>query len=191
MDFELKLQDAFDLHARRRYSLAAARYIGLLADAPPASISTRARLLQAVAHIEDHQWSAAACALDAAAVGQDRDTILSARRIITEHETGSRTSPTKAKIMSGFCPGLGQAYAGHWSHAVNAVVVSGLTGWYLERAVRTESYTEASLVALPLFLRYYIGNIQQAGRDATDANAKRDDRAVLSVLRCLGLTTGN
>lgn len=184
-------EDALDVakrtHAAGEYSLAAVRYLYLASAATDPDVGRRALLLQPVAHAENHSWEAAMSALDAVPEGRYSENVSAARRAILDHQARGKKSPRKASIMSAFLPGSGQAYAGHWARGLSAACVTGATGYYLVRTFQTESYFEAVIVAIPLFLRYYLGNIGQAGRLAVITNQDRDEEAVRAVILSFGL----
>ncbi|HID11439.1 MAG TPA: tetratricopeptide repeat protein [Candidatus Latescibacteria bacterium] len=83
------------------------------------------------------------------------------RQVRTLLERGRRLkfkSPHKARLLSTFLPGLGQAYVGDWEAALNALVLNGLTCYLWGKLAFERRYMNAAFWFLSLFWRYYRGN---------------------------------
>lgn len=90
--------------------------------------------------------------------------------LFTEASHLKYKSPSLAKWLSTFLPGMGQIYAGDWLNGLNALAINGLTSYLLLDALVERRYQDALLSHLSLFERYYRGNRQRAEKMARDHN---------------------
>ena len=93
-------------------------------------------------------------------------------------------SPRKAKVLSTVLPGLGQAYAGHYGRAINALALNGLTAGAVVYSVRQGNHFDA-LVFVSLFMRFFWGNRESAEKLAESYNLnlnRTNARCVLDKL---------
>ena len=187
----LRYEAALTLYAAGRYGSAAARLLDIADRYGASELGTRARFFQAMAHAQEHQWHAASNAMSLAADGiDDPADSLPLRRSIGLLDSASRVqgvSESRARMASAFLPGAGQLYAHDPGGALKALSVNALFGYYVYDAGRTRSYAELAIAAIPMFWRYYRGNMLAAGRSAREFNSRSGDEVVDEVHDALAL----
>ena len=82
---------------------------------------------------------------------------------------------TVAQVLSLLLPGSGQAYAGAYGSALNALALNAVTGYPAFTAVEAREWIDASLY-LWLFTRFYFGGWSVAGEKIDDANERFNRR---------------
>lgn len=90
-----------------------------------------------------------------------------------------------ATWMSVLLPGLGQAYTGHYSDAVNSFALNGIF-W----AITLNSYSsigllEGFIVVAPWLQRYYVGGAYNARKLAREKQASNKDAVLQQLLEAL------
>lgn len=111
----------------------------------------------------------------------DRTAVSGAMRFLVHRRTEREASARNARILSAALPGAGQLRAGKHRAAATAFVVNAALGYYAYRTTETRSWGEFALFALPMYWKYYRGNVVTAGKLA----ASRDDRRDFEELRRL------
>ncbi len=76
-------------------------------------------------------------------------------------------------ILSALLPGSGQLLSGHLGDGLLAFVLTASSGFFLYDALRDKRYLDASLIFGQLFSRFYMGNIRNTHRLATEENLRR------------------
>jgi putative component of membrane protein insertase Oxa1/YidC/SpoIIIJ protein YidD/TM2 domain-containing membrane protein YozV len=179
---ELRYEAALALYAAGRYESAAARMLDVADRERGSELGTRARFFQAMSHAQEHHWHAAANAMRLAAEGIDdpADSLLLKHGIglLDSASRAQGVSESRARMASAFLPGAGQLYAHDPGAALKALSVNALFGYYVYDAGRTRSYAELAIAAIPMFWRYYRGNMLAAGRSAREFNARTGGEVV-------------
>ena len=94
--------------------------------------------------------------------------------IISQAIKSPRKSGSVAKTLSTILPGSGQIYASNWTDGFNALVLSGLFGYTSFSVARSGNYRDASFLTLFLWIRYYLGNRNNAEKTAHQINRNQD-----------------
>ncbi len=94
-------------------------------------------------------------------------------------------SPTLAKWLSTFIPGLGQIYAGKPLQALNAMAINTGTGYLLYDTIdKHPSFIEIFSYG-SLFHRYWAGNRNKAAQYARESNEKKDTELEAELLQAI------
>jgi len=75
-----------------------------------------------------------------------------------------------ASLFSAFIPGLGEVYSGRYSEGLKAFSVNALSLYTIYHSLKREKKMDASLIFSFIFLRFYLGSIQNAFRFARENN---------------------
>ncbi len=94
-------------------------------------------------------------------------------------------SPRKARLLSTFLPGLGQAYVGDWGAAINALALNGLASYLWGKPALKGRYADSAFWFLTLFWRYYTGNRFRAEKLAERRNLEIRQMLAEKVLDAL------
>lgn len=95
-------------------------------------------------------------------------------------------SSVLAQLLSTLLPGAGQLYVGDLKNALNAFAINCSTGFLLCDQLYQDNPTNAVLVYLFIFRRYYDGNRYHAGRIAREYNQHlnlSNARTILELLK--------
>lgn len=90
-------------------------------------------------------------------------------------------SPKKARILSLFIPGLGQAYSGYPGRAVSSLLLQGAAAAFTVVSIMNGFYIEGISVGAIYFLRFYTGGARYAGQLAVKHNSKKNIEAKLKI----------
>ena len=184
----LAYRAALTAYAGCRYDEAIVRCMDLARVPQTAS---RARVLQALSHAENHQWSAARTALTCIEMpALDTGFAASVRAGLTYFETteiGGGLSPRKASWLSALLPGAGQLYSRAYFKGITSLGLNALAGYYVYRCAQTDSPVEMLVAAVPLFWRYYRGGMKSAARCAREYNQRIHEREVQELYRAMDL----
>ena len=97
----------------------------------------------------------------------------------------NKFSVRRAKIMSYFLPGLGQAYAGDVKNSINSfLLTAGFVTLYLTVAT-TVSPIEALIGIGPWFQRYYQGGVLHAGIIAQKKKERIKNKFYTAIVECI------
>jgi tetratricopeptide (TPR) repeat protein len=102
---------------------------------------------------------------------EGRKARLFARKIAVNQVIPYR-SPRVAKVLSSILPGGGQIYAGQIKDGFNAALLNALLGFMTFRAIHTKSYLTGTWLGLMVWPRYYLGNVNNAGKAAMSFNRR-------------------
>lgn len=175
----LRYDAALTALAAYRFAECARRFAPLAAAESPQPIRARALLFESMAHAELSEWKEAERCLHTLAPGDERcpdgTRIRAAAAFAGTAARAPRLSPQKARRLSRLFPGLGQVYARHCADGAAALLINGLLVYYATHCIKTRTYPELALVALPNLLRYYRGNARGAVRCVQEYNRARDD----------------
>ncbi len=93
----------------------------------------------------------------------------------------------KAALVLSFIPGLGQAYAAHYSDACNAFLLNGsliaLSAW----SIATANYSDFFYFELSPLFRFYRGNLYNAQKDTYEYNDALFDEILKPVYEIINL----
>jgi putative component of membrane protein insertase Oxa1/YidC/SpoIIIJ protein YidD len=176
---------AFSL-AANQFDTATVRFLDLGSDH---RVGGLARFFQSISHVENHQWDAALMAMQMAD-GQyfgpaDSKIVRNGLGYLTSMETGDGRSAKAAKWLSAIIPGSGQAYCRRPVKGIASAGLNMLAAYYIYHCIRTESDVEIFVAALPMFLRFYIGGIQSAGKMAElynlELNQQRTNKFYIAI----------
>jgi tetratricopeptide (TPR) repeat protein len=119
------------------------------------------------------------------------DNTLAAAYPLSGERWPAMKSPDLAEWLSTFVPGSGQIYAGDAADGANALAVNLGTGYLVADALVGNRYSEAALVFGPIFLRYYLGNRENAARIANERNEERNKAFAAQALRHVSRLLGD
>lgn len=184
----VRYEGGLALFAAGDYRRASGRFLDLAQGAPDSALRANARFLQTLALAHQHRWQAAVQALSLVpADAADSASLALALRTLRSTSLASGPDPSRARWFSAVLPGAGQVYSGDPVGGLKALGVNGLMGYYVYDAARTRSYGELLVCAVPLFWRYYRGNVQAAERSAGAAREAADERALSELYLQLDL----
>ena len=183
---------ALGVYAAGGFAESTARFLDLADSAPDSQTAAGARFFQSLSHAEQHQWSSARNALclfaRAAGAGPDSSRLRAGIGYLEAVDPKPAISPRKAQALSILVPGAGQVYAHHYRKGITSLGVNLAFGYYTYRTARSGSYFEMALLALPVFWRYYRGNINSARRCAEDYNRSRGQETLSGFRDLLGIS---
>ena len=144
----------------------------------------RIRFHQGLLFVYTARWREAEEAFSKALA--DRPEALAAVGAVLEEAAGRKLKdPAAAKVLSTVLPGLGQAYSERPLDGVNAFLINGGVFFFFGWNIAERNYPEAVLTFLYLVLRFYPGNIYQAGRKARDWNTAVQEKYKQKVFAIL------
>lgn len=88
----------------------------------------------------------------------------------------NRKNRTKAIILSGLLPGLGQAYSGHYKEGVNSFFLISAIGLVYYYTLTNVGILDAIISVLPWVHRYYVGGMNTAAELVDDF---KDDKLLV------------
>jgi len=83
-----------------------------------------------------------------------------------------KTSQRTAALLSLFCPGAGEVYAGDVKLGIKDFLLTGGSVYLIYNAVKKKKYIDAILIFNLLFNRFYFGSIYNARKTAIEKNKK-------------------
>ena len=92
-------------------------------------------------------------------------------RILCDKVASDRYNVNTAKILSYIIPGAGQFYTGHYFSGILSLGWNVLWGYLTVKAFIDERIFDGFIIGNFLWLRFYVGNIQNAGKFANQENA--------------------
>jgi len=181
-----KLELAVTYIAAGNYSMAEVLLLKIEVAAVNLEIKKRCALLRAVAEIHSYKWDYARDAFSTYFL-YSPDTVLQQRinEVLAEREKFFYRSPSSARQLSTFIPGLGQLYAGDAANALNAFLLNGgLITWMVYKAVHGY-WSDAWVIYYFLFRRYYFGNKYNAKRIAGEKNRSFNQSQIQKIMELL------
>ena len=123
------------------------------------------------AYIFDDKWDKAE---------QEFDKIKSGRRLkeISEKVLDERYSVIKAKILSFIIPGAGQFYTGNYISGILSLGWNLLWGYVTINSFIENRAFDGLAVGELLWLRFYRGNVENAGKFAAEKNVRISNKAL-------------
>ena len=94
-------------------------------------------------------------------------------------------SPARAKWLSTFLPGTGQAYCGDWRNGINAFTLNSLLGYALLNSLVELNFLDIFFSTYPFFKRYYTGNRDNSEMIAKFYNENNNKRFAKKILQQL------
>jgi hypothetical protein len=122
------------------------------------------------AFIFDGRWDEAADAFQS--IGND------SLEVLCKNVSADQYNVTTAKILSYIIPGAGQFYTGHYFSGLLSLGWNVLWGYLTVKAFIDERIFDGIVVGNFLWLRFYVGNIQNAGKFANEENTKIQNKAL-------------
>lgn len=171
--------------ASGNYSAAELRLSRLSSFTQYNSVRQRASFLLLVAYVYQGKWDACHKALDSGlALWEDKSTTSNILSLLKE-STKSKKSPSKAKWLSTFIPGLGQLYAGHPFQALNAAGLNAFFGYYLYDQITSNGSVLDFSYWLIAFHRFWSGNRNKAPRLIHQDRIEKDTKTQQELLNAL------
>lgn len=99
-------------------------------------------------------------------------------KILCNKISEEKYSVTKAKILSYFIPGAGQFYTGHYLSGLLSLGWNALWGYLTVKSFVDERIFDGFAIGNFLWLRFYVGNIQNAEKFAKEENLKIANKAL-------------
>ena len=122
------------------------------------------------AYIFENRWDDAALAFQS--IGKD------SLKNLCENVSSDQYNVTTAKILSYIIPGAGQFYTGHYFSGILSLGWNVLWGYLTVKAFIDDRIFDGIVVGNFLWLRFYSGNIQNAGKFAETENIKIENHAL-------------
>lgn len=180
-----RVEEALVLMAQGRLEPAQVLLLQASAFCLDPSTRRRAWCLLGVSHICRFNWEEAERCLSNCLSPEDpRWGKIGA--LLEEGRALRQKSPGKAKLLSTFVPGLGQAYAGDLVAGLNALALNLLTSYLWVRPLIEGRYLDAGFWFTFLFLRYYRGNRFRAEMIVRERNLKLRRKLAEEMLEVLG-----
>jgi hypothetical protein len=99
-------------------------------------------------------------------------------KILCENVSARKYSLTTAKILSYIVPGAGQFYTGHYFSGILSLGWNFLWGYLAVKAFVDQRIFDGFMIGNFLWLRFYVGNLQDAEKFAVDENLKISNSAL-------------
>jgi hypothetical protein len=99
-------------------------------------------------------------------------------KILCNKISEDKYSVTKAKILSYIIPGAGQLYTGHYLSGLLSLGWNALWGYLTVKSFVDERVFDGFAIGNFLWLRFYVGNIQNAEKFAKEENLKITNNAL-------------
>ncbi len=162
--------------AAGKYSAAELRLLRLSSSTPYPVVRKRAFFLLMVTYVYQGKWDYCQNALDSGLALWENNEVKAEIVSLLNDRIGKDKSPSKAKWLSTFIPGLGQLYGGHPFQALNAATINGLIVYYLYNQFASGSRVVENLYWFVTLHRFWSGNRSKAPQlilqDIVDNDAK-------------------
>jgi TM2 domain-containing membrane protein YozV len=99
-------------------------------------------------------------------------------KILCDKAASDMYNVTAAKVLSYIIPGAGQFYTGHYFSGLLSLGWNALWGYLTVKAFIDERVFDGLIIGNFLWLRFYVGNIQNAEKFANEANIKIANKAL-------------
>jgi len=166
------------------YSAAESGLLRVRTFSSDQQLQRKAVFFLAVCYVYRFEWDDARKELDCYFGGKSSPTIDRLRSLLSTAGRPRCKSERVARTLSTVIPGAGQAYAGDYRGALNALCVNAVFGIPFARSLLDRRLFEASTV-FPFFDRYYEGNRAngaKAAREHNDRLSRRHAKLVLDAL---------
>jgi len=169
---KIQLDLAVTYLASNQPDLALSKLINVLSQPRSSQLYRRTLFLKGITEIYLFNWEGARSTFKT--YFGDTSRFDQVDRIISQALKSPKKSVPFTKILSTILPGSGQIYAGNWTDGFNALVLNGLLGYTSFSAAKSGNYRDASFLTLSLWMRYYLGNRDNAGKIAYQINRNQD-----------------
>jgi hypothetical protein len=173
---------------------ATLQFLEMEETAEDPGIRSRARFLAGVGTARLHRWAQARelfTRFFSETPPADSAEFRRLDRLLAHAAKHREKSSAVAKRLSTLLPGTGQFYAGDWLNGLNAMVLNGVTGYWLVGSVQDGAAADAVLKAVLVLSRYYLGNRYQAGVRTERRNDRDADRLSVEVDRLSQAAVGS
>ena len=174
LEFRSKIQIdlAVTYLANNQPGLALLKLVNILSQPIPNQLYKHAFFLKGIAEIYLFSWEEARSTFRTYFGNTSRFHQIDV--IISQAIKKPRKSGSVARILSTILPGSGQIYANNWADGFNALILNGLFGYTSFSVAKSGNYRDASFLTLFLWMRYYLGNRNNAKKIAYQVNRKQD-----------------
>jgi TM2 domain-containing membrane protein YozV len=159
--------------ASKNYSSAEFALLELLYFAEDGTVKKHAAFYLGVANVYGYQWDRAKQYFDLAFEGDDPIDTKKRELIDTMLSAGLKDrlkSKDTAIILSAVIPGLGQMYAGKQADGAVSFLLNSAIAVWLGFLIASGDWADSIMVADYVFLRFYTGNLTNAGIYAEEYN---------------------
>jgi tetratricopeptide (TPR) repeat protein len=182
----IRIENSLLEMAEGKYPEAQMELLRIVSFSEKEDLRNRAALFLCLSHVLAGEWNAAikisSGGVASIPVNNRLRLLDSLLRKIPRY---SHKSPIAAKWMSTVLPGLGQIYAHDVRNGLNALAISGVTLFMTVYSISYSYYTEAIILDVPLFWRYYSGNRWHASDAAEKYNAQKDRAMQKKIMELL------
>ena len=169
---KIQLDLAVTYLASNQPDLALPKLINVLSQPRSSQLYRRTLFLKGITEIYLFNWEGARSTFKT--YFGDTSRFDQVDRIISQALKSPKKSVSFTKILSTILPGSGQIYAGNWTDGFNALVLNGLLGYTSFSAAKSGNYRDVSFLTFFLWMRYYLGNRDNAGKIAYQINRNQD-----------------
>ncbi|MDI6703451.1 MAG: hypothetical protein QME40_02095 [bacterium] len=169
------------LIANKNYSLGELELLKVSCFSEDESIRKKAIYFQGIGFLYMFKWKEAKETFMSCYPGDEAEEL---KDQLEKAQHLAYKSPKKAKILSLFLPGSGQIYAGNLKDGICALLLNGLIGAFMVRAIGEKDWWDATSLFF-LFQRYYRGNLYHAQEQAELYNQELDRKQAWKILRTL------
>jgi tetratricopeptide (TPR) repeat protein len=99
-------------------------------------------------------------------------------KILCENVSSDKYNVTTAKILSYLIPGAGQFYTGHYLSGILSLGWNALWGYLTVKAFVNDRIFDGFVIGNFLWLRFYVGNLQNAEKFAEEKNLNIANKAL-------------
>jgi tetratricopeptide (TPR) repeat protein len=147
---------------------------------PAEEVRKKAFFFLAICYLYTSQWQKAEEALEKYLGSEGEGKNFSVLKLSTRIKY---KSPTLAKWLATFLPGLGQIYVEDWKNSLNAFFLNFLTTTFLVTFWRKKLFSDLALWGIGLWWRYYQGNRWQAEKLAQEYNQQLNKKLTQEILK--------
>ncbi len=167
------------------FSSAEMTLLGLASFSKIPAIRTKAAFFLSLNYIYRHKWREARQYLEENFPMSDSSANSELRQLLEKATNTKYKSPTLAKWLSAFIPGLGQIYAGKPLSALNAMAINAGTGYLLFDTIDKHPNFIEIFTYGSLFDRYWAGNRHNAAQYVRESNEKKDKELESELLKVI------